>query len=103
MKNEDGIHAQLLVDHLLDGVGGNRVAFPVNGALRHNDDVQPLACLPGIANNFKTPKNKKIKKSSLREKFQDFENQNPKMKLASLVPAWHRAPPSNWSPVGTRG
>ena len=66
--DEDGIHAQLLVDHLLDGVGGDRVALPVDGSLCHNDDVQPLACLPGNANNFKTPKNTNLNKSSLREK-----------------------------------
>ena len=59
MKNEDGIHGQHLVNHLLDGVGRDRIAFPVDGPLCHNDDVQPLACLPA---NFKTPKKFKISK-----------------------------------------
>ena len=67
MKNEDGIHGQHLVNHLLDGVGRDRVAFPVDGSLCHNDDVQPLACLPANADNFKTLKNKNLKDSSLRE------------------------------------
>ena len=61
MKNEDGIHGQHLVNHLLDGVGRDRIAFPVDGPLCHNDDVQPLACLPGNENNFKTSKNKNLK------------------------------------------
>ena len=64
MKNEDGIHGQLLVNHLLDSVGRDRVAFPVDGSLCHNDDVQPFACLPANANNFKTLKNKNLKDSS---------------------------------------
>ena len=106
MKNKDGIHGQLLVNHLLDGVGRDRVAFPVDGALRHNDDVQPLACLPGMRTVLRLPKTKTLRSQArveIFEQFQDFENQNQKMQLASLVPAWHRAPPSNWSPVGTRG
>ena len=69
MKNLDGIHGQLLIDHLFDGVGRDRVALPVDGALRHNDDVQPLTCLPANENNFKTPQKQKLEEVMLAWKY----------------------------------